>query len=259
MQKVKEGNLMKIIFRFILVLLGAFLILYIAITSTSYAETNKFSMEIVETVNDEKDFYKFVKYQTILFKEIEIKETEQYKMGTYLVVSQVSNDKYKTENLLIIVPKQDVKHAATRTVDNDKTRFEIIKESSNETIFDTKTSLEHKDFPLSLGYSNDSIGFIYISFEVKETYNGTVNFYDYEGSLIEELNIKGEVINYNVTNNNDYINKGFELGYIVDEINEMIGLRQKIVSQALIYISIYLVLVYGSYAAYIIIKKVKNK
>ena len=36
----------------------------------------------------------------------------------------------------------------------------------------------------------------------------------------------------------------------------MIGLRQKIVSQALIYISIYLV-VYGSYAAYIIIKKLK--
>ena len=73
--------------------------------------------------------------------------------------------------------------------------------------------MEHKDFPLSLGYSNDSIGFIYISFEVKDTYNGTVNFYDYEGSLIEELNIKGEVINYNVTNNNDYINKGFELSY----------------------------------------------
>ena len=127
MQKVKEGNLMKIIFRFILVLLGAFLILYIAITSTSYAETNKFSMEIVETVNDEKDFYKFVKYQTILFKEIEIKETEQYKMGTYLVVSQVSNDKYKTENLLIIVPKQDVKHAAQELLIMTKQDLKLLK------------------------------------------------------------------------------------------------------------------------------------
>lgn len=234
-----------IITRVTITLIGIIIISLLAITSTSYSETNKFYFEQVSKVKEEHNFEGFLKAHAVIYQEVANKEVDDYLFGVYHIVTREEQEIYNNNLLIFAVAKNDVKHATNKNDTSDKTQFII------GTLFDSKTSEGYQNFPLSFGYSEEQIGFIFITYKFSESFNDSFNYYDYDGNLITSIDVETTFIDYQ--ENNDYEN--YITGYTTAEVSELIGLRSKIFKQAAIYNTIFLAIVIIGFATYDFIKK----
>lgn len=230
-----------------ILILGFFAVLYSALSSTIYTEEAHFVESIYKKARDDYNFQPFISYQNQKYILLNKFEDDSYYIETYQLYNVLDDNTIQTDLLIILTNKSEVVFATNKNDSNDNMSF-IIKNDHN-TIYDSKTNEETKNFPMSLGLSPGQIGFVYVVLPI-DILDYEIQVTDYEGTLI---------VNQNINLYNLDLIDSFNDGYTLSEINQMMDLDNKIQQQSIIFTSIYIGLIGLIFGSIYVIKKVKKR
>lgn len=222
--------------RVAIAIFGFLIIAILSVVTTTYYESNKFTLEQIHKVRETKDFQSFLKVQTTMFREVSVYQTSEYKLSVIHTINQISEEAYENNILIAIVPLKEVEYATNKGDDSDQTK--IILKSDEKVFFNTETSDTYKDFPLSYGYGEKQIGFIYVASKITEDLSFEVSYYDFTGALKVNGGSHISFIDYNPASQYE----DYQLAYKSDEVSTLIGLEKKIIKETIVYSSIFLVI-----------------
>ncbi|MBN2268187.1 MAG: hypothetical protein JXC35_02060 [Acholeplasmataceae bacterium] len=175
----------KFVIGYIFISLLFALALYFTTLTLSY---NERVYEIFQSFSEEavinQNFDDFVGYQSIEYQKIDQIETERYLIFVYHIIGTEESG-YTNQLGFFVLPKSDVKHATVIDDTLDQTKMSAMDVSSSQVIYYTTTEKSYEEIAVSYGI--EKIGYYFYTFNITQNMTLSIQLYDYDGILIEEI------------------------------------------------------------------------
>ncbi|MFP4178208.1 MAG: hypothetical protein ACLFTZ_05555 [Acholeplasmataceae bacterium] len=197
------------------IIFGALIYFYTLIVETNERTVDVF-YDLAENAFEDGEIDRFVKYQSVAYRRIDLYEDDTYDIYFYQVIAQLE-DEYVNQFSALVFPKKDVNHATRSDDKHDSTGIILTDREDEETIYRTDEDEDFEEIAVSYGIAR--FGFYYYAVELEEDLALNATLTDYADRVILDHDLDFTYLDYP-----DEVPADLNMGFSNREIEELLDL-----------------------------------
>ena len=208
----------------------------LTVLDVTQERTNTVYKAITSEVVATREVDNFLKFQSLGYKLIDTYQTDAYDIFVHQTLAR-REETYVNQLSVIVIPRIAVTHAISVDDESDNTSIVLFDIENNQTLFD---SLDHPiDYDYAVSYGIFLYDLYNYAIILNEDVHVRMTLFDYNQNEIIQTSFQFE---HTPFNQSDEIPEGYDLGYTLAEIGQLLDIDLYLRRALRVNISIFMVL-----------------